>query len=579
MKTKALVSELFFNKTKIMILYTLNSIGLVVFGIAGVVLIGKLIDNVIVPSDQSYLSLLLTLLAIDAVMLVGMMFLKEKQVSNITSNVATGIAKNAHEALLKAELSDVEKEGISELAENIFENSMAISERYVKKNMLTLIDKSIYILTLFLTLIFVKPILCVILFASLPFFYLITRSLTKHCQKASQKVQDNKDKVNKAIKNMSKNVRNVKLMNGIDYEIDDFEALTSEFTAAKENSDMLNFISETAVEKIITLLVTLICTGVCAWLAIDPFFGMDAGTLFIFVSLIPVTFLTFTSLMKVEIGFGSVEKEAEELDKILSLHSEMKSEPVNIIEEIHSLKFIDVTYSKHPKTNVIEGISFELKRGEKLGIIADDDAKDAIFDVLTKLSKPKQGYVSINNCDINKINTSYLRELITSIFDSSTIYDDTIMNNIAYPATFDDYKYNDALNKSGLKDIIATLPDRDNTIVSDDSELITQDIKNRMVFANAFYKDSKIFVLNEATKDFDINTEAEILNEIFKLKSKIIVMLTDKVYNLSRCDKILIIQEGKITEYGKYDDLLHDKNSYFYKLIKKGSLSKRQNIS
>ena len=79
MKTKALISELFFNKTKIMILYTLNSIGLVVFGIAGVVLIGKLIDNVIVPSDQSYLSLLLTLLAIDAVMLVGMMFLKEKQ--------------------------------------------------------------------------------------------------------------------------------------------------------------------------------------------------------------------------------------------------------------------------------------------------------------------------------------------------------------------------------------------------------------------------------------------------------------------------------------------------------------------
>ena len=156
MKTKALVSELFFNKTKIMILYTLNSIGLVVFGIAGVVLIGKLIDNVIVPSDQSYLSLLLTLLAIDAVMLVGMMFLKEKQVSNITSNVATGIAKNAHEALLKAELSDVEKEGVIELAENIFENSVAISERYVKKNMLTLIDKSIYILTLFLTLIFVK---------------------------------------------------------------------------------------------------------------------------------------------------------------------------------------------------------------------------------------------------------------------------------------------------------------------------------------------------------------------------------------------------------------------------------------
>jgi ATP-binding cassette subfamily B protein len=101
----------------------------------------------------------------------------------------------------------------------------------------------------------------------------------------------------------------------------------------------------------------------------------------------------------------------------------------------------------------------------------------------------------------------------------------------------------------------------------------------RIIFANAFYKDSKIYLLDDATKFLDINTENELLNEVFKLKNKIIIMMTDKVYNLNLCDKILILENGKVTEYGKYTELLLNKESKTYKIIKKASLSKKEKVS
>jgi ABC-type multidrug transport system fused ATPase/permease subunit len=264
--------------------------------------------------------------------------------------------------------------------------------------------------------------------------------------------------------------------------------------------------------------------------------------------------------------------EIESLNKLLSLRSEIRSEPISSLEAITSLKFENVSY--YSSEGNLEAINFEVKTGEKLGILTlDSISSNLLFELLTKLIRPKEGNITINNCDINKLNTFYLRDIVTAIPQERYLFNDTIANNITYPLEFDEYKYNDALNRSGLKDILNEYEDRDQTILKEDDPK-TREMIELITLANAFYKDSKIFVLNDATSGLDARSEDAILKEIFKLKNKMIILMSNKTYNVVNCDKILIIENEQVLEYGKVSELLQDRNSAFSKLIKKVKVGK-----
>jgi ABC-type multidrug transport system fused ATPase/permease subunit len=88
------------------------------------------------------------------------------------------------------------------------------------------------------------------------------------------------------------------------------------------------------------------------------------------------------------------------------------------------------------------------------------------------------------------------------------------------------------------------------------------------------YKDSKIVLLDDATVKMDQNTEQEIVDEIYKLKNKIIIMISNRIHNLTKCDKIMILNNGRIIEYGKTEDLLDNKKSTFAKMMSEYEVTK-----
>jgi len=291
----------------------------------------------------------------------------------------------------------------------------------------------------------------------------------------------------------------------------------------------------------------------------------------------PIVYRLFSQLMYNTIMPSFIENELESLEEIISVRSELKAEPISSLDEIHSFKFQNVTYTVNSLS--INDVNFELKRGEKLGVLSIEDNNDRVmFDLLTKLVRPKEGIISINNCDFNKINTIYLRSLITAIPDERNLFRDTIANNIIYPLEFDEYKYNDALNKSGLKDFLVNLEDKDKTIL-DPSMPINEELKQRIIFANAFYKDSKIFILNETNSKLEPRKEEQLIQEIFELKNKITIILTDKNYSVLKCDKVLILGKDEVLEYGRVDELLEDKTSVLSSLIKKVKTTKSAKVS
>ena len=210
----------------------------------------------------------------------------------------------------------------------------------------------------------------------------------------------------------------------------------------------------------------------------------------------------------------------------------------------------------------------------KLGLIGlPGSGKTTIADLITKVIRPRQGNVLINNCDINKLNTYYLRDIVTYVPQNYELLDASIEENIIYPLSLDEYKYNDSLNKCKLKDLIFSLADHDETNARK-ANLTAADIQ-KISLANAFYKDSPIVILDDATSKLDTVTEEEIMSEFFKLKNKISIVISNRINNIVECDKVLIINNGKVSEYGKTEELLANKNSAFSRMVTDARLHKR----
>ena len=89
----------------------------------------------------------------------------------------------------------------------------------------------------------------------------------------------------------------------------------------------------------------------------------------------------------------------------------------------------------------------------------------------------------------------------------------------------------------------------------------------RIGLANAFYKDSPIIILDEATNKLDNTSEKEILEEFFKLKNKMMIITSSRIATLTKCDKILILNDGKVVEFGKTNELLSNSRSAFSKMM------------
>lgn len=579
MKTKEIISQALSKKISLIIYFIgtlIISATLLVFCI---LVIRTLVDDIFLRSvteeNPPKLAFWIGSFAISLLLMIGTGVINKNLAISISSNVTTSLSKAAYSTSLRSEINEFEKIDNNEMVSKIINDSSYIGEVYIGKNWYMFLRNSVYLVAFFITMMFIEPILGLITFGSLPVFYMIIRSYDKFFVRINTKAENiNTERIRSISEDLEK-IRSIKLKNGIEQEEEKISKLNEKYIASRRTHGVFLDIKD---NKLFDLLIGLLLTLI---LGVGGFRSTRVenipGTIVAIVVMIPMMYRMFNQLMYNNILSSFIENELSSLEEILSIKSELKAEPINSLDEIRSLKFQGVSYSSLHSS--IDDVTFELKRGEKLGVLSLNSNSDKIiFELLTKLVRPKEGVISVNNCDFNKINTLYLRSLITAIPDDSELFNDTIANNIIYPLPFDEYKYNDALNKSGLKNLLANYEDKDQTLINIDNPL-SDEMKYRIIFANAFYKDSKIFVLNEINSKLDPRNEEALLEEVFELKNKITIVITDKNYNIVKCDKVLILGDDGVLEYGKVSDLLNDKSSTLFKLIKKVKTTKSAQVS
>ena len=486
--------------------------------------------------------------------------------SKFGSEITEMLRNNAYSSLLRGEYLEINEMNTDDVITTLLDSTDVIGNKYFANHILKLINYASTFLATLIVLFVFNVTAGLIILGTVPLIYLATRYIGKFISKQNEKYESLEASRDLEIKNNIQNLKTIKIRNGILKEEKDYAELSNRIRKNLDIRLTLNAVSDRHLNIFISdiVIVALVSTFIFGVYTVDNY-NLALSIAAILTS--PIVYNEFHKLLNVYFEKLYVSEAIKKVDNILDFRPEARNESLNALsDEIHTITFSNVSFEYNLNNAGVDKISFELQKGEKLGILGyQKSGKTTVLDLLTKLIRPRFGNISINNCDINKLSTAYLREIIAYVPQNYELFDGTIEENITYPSTIDEYKYNDALNKCKLKVLLMNLPKRDQENVKD-VNLSQSDIE-RIGLANAFYKDSPIIILDDATNKLDSTSEKEILEEFFKLKNKIMIIASNRIATLAKCDKILILNEGKVVEYGNASDLMANSRSTYSKMI------------
>lgn len=232
-----------------------------------------------------------------------------------------------------------------------------------------------------------------------------------------------------------------------------------------------------------------------------------------------------------------------------------------------SIEFNNLNFSYRENLMVLNDITFTVRKGTTAAIVGPTGAgKTTTINLLLRFYDSSPGAITIDGNDIRDFTLKSLRAHMALVSQDVLLFNDTFRNNIVYglKEKVSNDKLYDAAKKARLYDFIMSLPDKFDTYIGDRGILLSGGEKQRVAIARALLKGSEILILDEATSSLDTKTEKLIQEAIDEaVKDRTAIVIAHRLSTIKNADKVVVIEEGRLIEQGKLNELL-DKKGKFY---------------
>jgi subfamily B ATP-binding cassette protein MsbA len=250
---------------------------------------------------------------------------------------------------------------------------------------------------------------------------------------------------------------------------------------------------------------------------------------------------------------------AERFFEVLDTRPEPRTRPGDrVVEELREeIRFEDVSFEYEPGRPVIRDVSLAVPRGEVVALVGPSGAgKSTLVDLLPRFIEPSRGRITLDGVDISHISMPSLRSLFGIVSQETVIFHDTVYANIAYGNDRLPGEVEAAARAANAYDFIRELPEGYQTQLGDRGVRLSGGQRQRIGIARALLRDSPILILDEATSSLDTESEQLIQRALARLLTgRTVFVIAHRLSTVHEADRILVLDEGRIAEQGRYEDL------------------------
>ena len=231
--------------------------------------------------------------------------------------------------------------------------------------------------------------------------------------------------------------------------------------------------------------------------------------------------------------------------------------------EVRDLSF---SYERQDRGEALRGITFSLRKGEIVGLVGQTGSgKSTLFSLLLRMHPVPPGTVFLEGRDASRIPLDEVRGAVRIVSQDPFLFSDTVLANICFGRDIPDVK--EAMNAASMARFLAEIeemPDGMDTVIGERGISLSGGQKQRATIARALCAGGDLLLLDDALSAVDSETEREIFREILSLRGgPTILFSTHRMASLSRCDRILVLEGGRIVEKGTHDELLSLGGAYY----------------
>jgi len=266
----------------------------------------------------------------------------------------------------------------------------------------------------------------------------------------------------------------------------------------------------------------------------------------------------------------SIVQQAEASQKRINEFLKTKSSIINvsnkkmIIDGKINFNKVSLTF-KETGIKALNDITFSIKRGESIALMGNvGSGKSTLLELICRVYDPNYGEILLDENNIKKMNINELRDCIGYVPQSTFLFSDSIINNIKFgklDASMEEVE--ESAETACLTKDIKSFKDKYETLLGERGVNLSGGQKQRLAIARAIIKKPKILILDDSLSAVDTETEEKILSGLSNVtKNMTVIIATHRVSSAKNCDKILILENGSIIEFGSHEDLINN-NGYY----------------